>query len=501
MHIIKGLYRNIISLLYSNVYIYCGLFACINLLLYFSLNKEPVYTFVFALLPLVMVSTALALSKPYYLFVFFFTLNYFIMTFDRYVPNKKPGMIMLGFSIAFLLFLMIYSVFNKMEWKHVRTPFLFLWIVWMIYCSVQLFRRDVIFEAWAINIGTYAFYAICIAIFLPLIFHRYNDLKFFLFIWSIFIIIATLKGYWQNNFGFDSRELQWLIAEGGARTHFLRTGIRYFSIFTDAANYGTSNGFSFVVYAAAAFFLKEKWIRFYFFIITLMSLYGMLISGTRTATAIPFVGLTCFVLLSKHVQTIVSGTIIVVGAFIFLNYTTIGSGNRFIRRMRTSFDTEDASLILRQQNQAILKTYMVHHPFGVGLGLSAGQALRWVEKSDIPDIPPDSWLVMVWTETGIVGLVIYLIMNAVMYAWGAYILLFKVKNRELAGILVALYSGSLGIFVASYGNAILGFPNGMISSMAMVYVFLGPRLDKELLEEENAALESQKKLEDAKKTA
>lgn len=485
MQIIKGLYHNIVSILYSNIYIYCGLCVCIYLLFYFSLYKEPTFTFLFALLPLIFVFIGLVLSKPYYMFILFFTLNYFIMTFDRYVPNKKPGMIMLGFSIAFLLYLVVYSIFNKMEWKRVRTPFLYLWIVWMIYCTTQLFRKDVIFEAWAINIGTYAFYAICIAIFLPLLFNRYKDLKLFLFIWSIFIIIATFKAYWQKSHGFDSRELQWLFEEGGARTHFLRTGIRYFSIFTDAANYGTSNGFSLVVYAAAAFFMKKKRVRFYFLVITAFSLFGMMISGTRTATAIPFVGLTCFIFLSKQIKTIIIGTTIVVAAFCFLNYTTIGSDNRFIRRMRTSFDLNDASLVLRQQNQALLKIYMADHPFGVGLGLSAGQALRWVEKSDIPDIPPDSWWVMIWTETGIVGLVIYMIMNAIMYAWAGYIILFKIKNRELGGILAALYAGSLGLFASSYGNAILGFPNGIISYMAIVYVFIGPSIDKELIEKKN----------------
>lgn len=36
------------------------------------------------------------------------------------------------------------------------------------------------------------------------------------------------KGYWQKNKGFDSTELSWLWAYG-ARTHFIHSGIRYFS--------------------------------------------------------------------------------------------------------------------------------------------------------------------------------------------------------------------------------------------------------------------------------
>lgn len=500
MRIIKVLYHNIVTLLYSNIYIYCGLCACVYLFYYLSVHSGPTLALTFALFPLILMSITLVLSAPYYLFILFFTLNYFIMTIARYVSNIKPGMIMLAFSIAFILFLLVYSLFKKMEWKRIKTPFFYLWIVWTVYLIIQLFRRDVIFEAWAINIGPYAFYSVCIAIFIPLIFNRYKDLKLFLYIWSIFIIIATLKGFYQNFFGFDARESQWLIAEGGSRTHFLVSGIRYFSIFTDAANYGTSNGFSLVVYAIAAFFMKSERSKYYFLFIAMLSLYGMLISGTRSATAIPFVGLTSFILFSKQIKTIIFGVIVVSAAFIFLNYTTIGGSNRYIQRMRTSFDANDASFVVRQQNQAILKTYMATHPFGVGLGLSAGQASRYVEKSDIPDIPPDSWLVMVWTETGIVGLTIYLIVNAIIYAWGAYIIAVKIKNKELRGILIALYCGSIGIFAASYGNAILGFPNGIISYMAMAYVFIGLRLDQELLEE-NAALESQKKIDDAKQSA
>lgn len=197
----------------------------------------------------------------------------------------------------------------------------------------------------------------------------------------------------------------------------------------------------------------------------------------------------------------VIGTILIISSYLLLNYTTIGDENRFIRRLRTSFDTQDASLVVRQENQKLLRIYMADHPFGVGMGLSAGRASRWISDSNIPNIANDSWLVMVWTETGIVGLSLYLCMIAIMYAWGAYIILFKIKCKRLRGILAALYSGSIGLFASSYGNEVMGYPNGILSYMAMVYVYIGPRLDQELLEEENAALESQKKIDDAKQSA
>ena len=54
-------------------------------------------------------------------------------------------------------------------------------------------------------------------------------------------LLAAAKGYWQKNKGFDSTELSWLWAYG-ARTHFIHSGIRYFSFFTDAGLFGASMG-------------------------------------------------------------------------------------------------------------------------------------------------------------------------------------------------------------------------------------------------------------------
>jgi len=500
MSIIKGIYQNVISIFYSNIYVYLGLFVCIYMIYFLSLRNGPVITFLFAFLPMILAFAGLISGKPYNLVILFFVLNYFIMPMGRYIESLKPGMIMLGLSLGILLYLAAFSVFKKLEWNRIRTPFLFLWLIWMTFCATQLFRSDVIFEAWSISIGTYALFAVCMGIFIPLLFYRFKDLQFLLILWSVFIIFATAKGYWQKSHGFDATELQWLWAYG-YRTHFLRTGIRYFSIFTDAANYGTSNGFSLVVFSISAFFIKNKLLRIYFLVIAAMSLYGMLLSGTRSATVIPFIGIACFIFLSKSSKSMVIGTMLLVATFSFLNFTTIGDENRFIRRLRTSFDTSDASLVVRQENQQLLSNYMADHPFGVGMGLSAGRASRWVTDSTSPIIANDSWLVMVWTETGIVGLSLYLVMIAIMYAWGAYIILFKIKSKRLRGILTALYSGSIGLFASSYGNEVMGFPNGILSYMAMVYVFIGPTLDKELLEEDNVALESQKKLENARHPA
>ena len=92
-------------------------------------------------------------------------------------------------------------------------------------------------------------------------------------------LLAAAKGYWQKNKGFDSTELSWLWAYG-ARTHFIHSGIRYFSFFTDAGLFGASMGLSCTVFTLTFFYTKNLFLRLFYLIVGMAGLYGLLISGT-----------------------------------------------------------------------------------------------------------------------------------------------------------------------------------------------------------------------------
>lgn len=55
-----------------------------------------------------------------------------------------------------------------------------------------------------------------------------------------------------------------------------------------------------------------------------------------------------------------------------------------------------------------MKVLMDERPMGYGLGLSKGG--RFNPKEQMP-YPPDSWLVSVWVESGIIGLTLYLLIH------------------------------------------------------------------------------------------
>lgn len=174
-------------------------------------------------------------------------------------------------------------------------------------------------------------------------------------------LLAAAKGYWQKNKGFDSTELSWLWAYG-ARTHFIHSGIRYFSFFTDAGLFGASMGLSCTVFTLTFFYTKNLFLRLFYLIVGMAGFYGLLISGTRSAIAVPIAGLGLFLFLSKSWKIGIISFILLVGGVGMLKYTKIGESNKLIRRMRTVFDTEDQSMMARFENQKALNATWMKCP-------------------------------------------------------------------------------------------------------------------------------------------
>lgn len=209
-----------------------------------------------------------------------------------------------------------------------------------------------------------------------------------------------------KNKGFDSTELSWLWAYG-ARTHFIHSGIRYFSFFTDAGLFGASMGLSCTIFTLTFFYTKNLFLRLFYLIVGMAGFYGLLISGTRSAIAVPIAGLGLFLFLSKSWKIGIISFILLAGGIGMLKYTKIGENNKLIRRMRTVFDTEDQSMMARFENQKALNAYMDEMPFGIGMGAIDGVVPPHNKYYFVSICPSDSSLVDVWKQMGIVGLCVF----------------------------------------------------------------------------------------------
>jgi len=476
------LLENITKIVMSKIFVYLGLLAFVFIFYKATMQRGCNFGYIVVASPFVAIGLFFLLKNPLWSYIILFINNYIIMGITRYISLPVPiSLFMDSIMIFTFLGLLLKNDFTKVNWNRALNPSTYLILIWLIYCLLELLNPKLSsFADWYTKVRSLAFYPITIIILTSVSLNKYKHLKILLFSLSILTLFAAFKGYWQKNHGFDSSELIWLYIGGGARTHLINTGIRYFSFFSDAGNYGSNMGFSLVVFSIAAFYIKNKWLKIYFLIVALSGGYGMIISGTRGALAVPFAGYAFFVLISKNRKLALTSILLLITAFCFLNFTTVGNNNNLIRRMRSAFDTNDPSLNVRLANQKVLKEHLKGLPFGAGIGFGN------IHDPKSPDYkfsitPRDSWFVNIWVQTGVVGLCLYIMLLFMGIILGGYLILFKIKNKKLGGILGALLAGVVGMTASAYGNEILGqYPNCYLYFICFTIVFMGKYYDKEL---------------------
>lgn len=461
-----------------------GVTLTIGLLLctWTALNMKATTGIVIGLLPFAMLFTFLCINKPAILLGITLIINYIIMGVNRYYPI--PIAITNVFDLLYgimLALIFLKQLQTNHNFKKILNAYTGITFIWLLYCIINVgngITGELYLEAWLRIIRPWALYPILTCVILSIHCNHYTSINYFLVLWGILTLLAAAKGYWQKNKGFDSTELAWLWSYG-ARTHFIHSGIRYFSFFTDAATFGASMGLSCTTFTLTFFYTRNLYLKLFYLIVGMAGFYGLLIAGTRAAIAVPIVGLCLFLFLSKSWKICAIAGILLFSGVGMLKYTKIGEDNRLIRRMRTVFDANDQSMQVRFENQRALKAYMSEMPFGIGMGVENGVLPPQNKYYFVSICPADSSLVDVWKQMGIVGLCVFLGLHAVIFMLGSYILLFKIRNPEIRGPLTGMLCGCAGILVASYANMVyFQFPNGLLIYSCFTFVFLGSYLDK-----------------------
>ncbi len=436
-----------------------------------------------AAIPCALSAVLFTVKSPVYAFFGLFVLNYFIMGIGRYAYDTLPAGTLLDALITYnVLVLLLHSTFHKVRWRRAGTFLTLMAGLWMLYGILQAVNPETVsFSGWFSSVRGIAFHFFFIVVIAQIVFDDYRYLRYILYVWSVLTLLAVAKALVQKYIGFDNAELYWLFVLGRHTTHIIHSGVRYFSFFSDAASFGAEMGLSMVVFSISALYVRRKRLKIYFLLVAAAALYGLLISGTRSALAIPFVGYVLYILMSKNLKIIALGAVAVIGAFIFLNYTHIGQGNALIRRARSAFDTSDPSLVVRLENQKKLRELMRGKPFGAGIGHGGGKAKTFAPDAPISQIPTDSWFVMIWVETGIVGLLLHLAILFAVLGRGMWLVMFRLRNPQLRGFVAALTAGAGGLAAMSYANEVLGqIPQGVLLYVSLAFIYLSPVYDRQL---------------------
>jgi hypothetical protein len=423
------------------------------------------------------------LKKPLIGYYTAIGVNFVLLGSVRYINTGLP----IGFAIDGLMILtflsLIFSRFkDRVDWTPAKRDITVLAAIWLGYCIMQLANPEArMIEPWIAGRGL-GFYFFFFVVLTFMFINNNKKLDTLLWIWGSFSILVTLKGIGQMVFGVDYAEQAWL-NNGGAQTHILFGKLRVFSFLSDAGQFGGTQGYAgvvFIIYSMA----KKGLSKVFFLTVGVMGLYGMLISGTRGSIAVPFAGFMTFFVLKKNIKVLGAGLLFVLFLFIFFKFTMIANGNAQIRRMRTGFDANNPSLLVRKANQAILKGYLASRPFGGGIGHAGDKAQRFLPNAFLSNVATDSWYVMIWAEMGIIGLVLHLCILFYVLGMASFKVMFRIRDPITKIKMSALISGMAGVMLASYGNGVLGgLPTNLLiyASMAIMSnpsIFEEPILEK-----------------------
>jgi hypothetical protein len=374
--------------------------------------------------------------------------------------------------------------------------------IWCGFCCIEVLNDTcglgMNINAWFTGARLMALHLLWILLVFTLYISTPQVLITYLRIWACLSLFSAFWTWKMKNFGFTDAENGWLYSVGYV-THILNGGslTRYWSTFSDAANYGCNAGSSAVAFLIFGITSKLKKDKIFFFITASIVVWGMFQSGTRTAMFTMIAGFLLFLFLSRSVRILVPSAIL--GAFflIILIFTDIGNSNQQMRRMRSAFKKdEDASSKVRDINKAAIAKYMKDAPWGIGIGIFSQDIPAWNRYKLLSEIPPDSEYVFIWVRTGPIGVTVFVCCMVLMLVGACRIVLFKLKNSTLIGIGGGMCSAFTAIQISGYANQVIyQYPNGLTFFGGLAIVYILPYIEEEWnnYEDKRLAVEAEKK--------
>jgi hypothetical protein len=382
--------------------------------------------------------------------------------------------------------------------------------IWSGFCVIEMFNDTCglgyNFTAWFTGARLMALHLLWIILVFSIYVNSPKTLITYLRIWACLSLFSAFWTWKMINIGLTPQETGFLYG-AGQRTHLLQAGtlIRYWSTFTDAANYGCHAAAAAVAFLVFGIMSKIPKDKIFFILVSIAVVWGMFQSGTRTAIFCMIGGFAVFLVLSKSVKIMVPSAIAGAIFLFILIFTNIGNGNQQIRRMRSAFNKDDASANVRDVNKAAIAKYMKDAPWGIGIGMYTENIPARNKFKLLSEIPPDSEYVFVWVRTGPIGVTVFAFCMMLMLFGASYVVMFKLKNRTLVGIGAGLCSAFAAIQLGGYANQVIyQYPNGVTFFGGLAIVYILPYLESEWTIYENkrlAEIEEKKRLRLEKKLA
>lgn len=488
-----------------------------RVLLLFLLFLLAMYEFVTAgfstfaivcMLPIVVLYIYAAFTWRMFTFWTLIFVNYFIQLKDIHLPI--PMSLADEMLELILLAIALIDVRQDNRFSRANNTMLFAIMLWVGFCLIEVFNNScdlgINVSLWFTGFRLLALQLVWILLVFSVYISSPKILMTYLKVWAILSLFSVYWTYKQEYIGMTAAERVWMETRGRT-THIINGGtlIRYFSTFSDAANYGCHAGAAAVSFIIFGITNKLKRAKIFFLLVAALVIWGMFQSGTRTAIFCLAAGMMTYIFLSKSVKIAVPFSILFGIITFLLVFTTVGDGNQQVRRMRSAFNKDDASANVRDINKEAIKKYIRDIPWGIGLGMNASEVPANNKFKKLSTIPPDSEYVYIWVHTGPIGITVFVCSMAIMFFGACFIVLFRLKNKTLIGIGAAFCSSFVSIQLGGYANQVLfQYPNGLTFFGGLAIVYILPYIETEFEEYEQMRLaqmeeKKRKRLEKKKK--
>ncbi len=376
-----------------------------NLIGHINMN----FAIFFVALLIAIISIVIIFKNP----VYAITVNLFTTVLLFYLFYRLLGItsLPLGFVLEGLNFLAILSLLLSGKLKGGKSYAGTLILIWLGLCIVEFFNPFAASRvAWFQAIRHVLNNVLPIFIIYSLLVDNPKSLKIILNAWLILIGLAAVYTLYQEFAGFPPWDYAHVTRnEMSISLNFTFGRWRKFSFFSNPTECGVVMAMNAVICLGLAFQknLKQTY-KITYLIIFVLSAWAMMYTGTRTATVIFVFGAAIYVLLNKSREVLTYAAIITV---LLVGYVTVKGGGQAMYVMTTAFNPdEDPSMQVRMNNQRMLRRYLMRSPMGYGMGSTGYIGMRFSGHTFLGSFPPDSELVRLVVEVGMVGLAFYLFM-------------------------------------------------------------------------------------------
>ncbi|WP_417873787.1 O-antigen ligase family protein [Xanthomarina gelatinilytica] len=460
-------------------YLLAALFVTVVFLLF--LLKGAMILYIVLAIPAMALFLFILFQKPKFGIYSSLFISFLIPTFSKFVYDLPYGLA-IETILVLTYIVLFFKHFKEINFTPAKNIVVLLMSIWMAYIVLQLANPEAKSAmAWAYAMRGIAFFQLLL---IPLVFILLNtkrDLTQFVVFYFALSIIGFLWAAKQHQLGLTTAESQYLYNSGAAKTHILFGKLRVFSIYFEAGTFGAAAGQVCIISALLYLGPFKRFYKYSFLLIAIFAFYGMMISGTRGALAIPAVGTIVYVILIKNIKYIVVGLTILAFGFVFLKFTTIGQSNYDIRRLRSALDPKDASLNVRLENREKLSEYLKGKPFGGGVGTVGFVGQEFSPNTWLANFPPDGLYTRIRAETGIVGYYLYLfIWFFILYR--GFRVCWNLKKPTYKSLATAFLASYAGVLVANYGNSVMTqYPINYATFITLAFIFIIKKWDNQAL--------------------